>query len=88
VEPTKEPLIHPPWRTMAEEILRATDPSRHSQLRADGLLESHLDDLAEQARSTYDVLVPDLMQKQPGAISWAMSAAQEMIVRDILDPTT
>lgn len=82
-----DPLIHPPWRTIAEGILRAKDPELYREMKGPDL-QRYLDLRVESARSTYEHLVKRLVEQNPGQESWALQAAQEMVVRDVLDPTT
>ncbi|MEX2598099.1 MAG: hypothetical protein WD533_00415 [Dehalococcoidia bacterium] len=82
------PLIHPPWRQMAEEILKAEDPELY-QMFSPRELAMHLDLKAETARQVYPGLVERNQARNPGSTgTWAMKAAEEMIVRDVLDPTS
>lgn len=81
-------LIHPPWRTLAEEILRAKDPKRYRELRKSGGLGEYLDDRAEHARVTYEHLAKRLAEGKPELACWAIQAAEELVIHDILDPTT
>jgi hypothetical protein len=73
---------------MAEEILKAKDPELHRALTRGGNLNEHLDRLAGSARSAFNPTVDEILKGNPGLEAWAMQAAQELIVRDILDPTT
>jgi hypothetical protein len=81
-------LIHPPWRTLAEEILKAKDPKLYRALKKGGTLENHLDDKVEHARTTYEHLAKKLAEGRPEFESWAIQAAEELVIHDILDPTT
>lgn len=80
--------IHPPWRTMAEEILKAKNRRLYRELRKEGTLSDHIDEQADRARLAYDDLVNRMLKKHPAEESWVFQAAQEVIVRDLLDPTT
>ena len=84
----KKPLKHPPWRSLAEELLKGKDPNEFQRLRKAGKLEAHLDGLVKRAVEAYGPLVSQLEKKQPGARTWALKAAEEYLVRDLLDPTT
>lgn len=80
-------LVHPPWREMAESLLRGKDPELYQVLLESGSLQEHLNDKEESARRTYESLVAR-MQDHPNGISWVFQAVQEVIVHDIRDPTT
>jgi len=65
------------------------DPKLLKELKASNQLSSHLSEKAKRAKEAYEVMVPRLHKgppKQP--MTWALQAAQELIVRDLLDPTT
>lgn len=81
-------IVHPPWRTMAEEMLKAKDPELYRELKVDGALNRHLDGLSQRARETYERIVQQLEAQNPGQGSWALQSAEELVTRDVLDPTT
>jgi hypothetical protein len=81
-------IVHPPWREIADAILKVKDPGRRRELRIAGELDDHLEEVAKAAARTYEMLVNRLEETHPGQGSWALQAAQEIIVRDVLDPTT
>lgn len=70
------------------EILRAKDPDLLRELRAANRLESYLDEQVERARAAYESLVKRVSKGNPDLESWAIQAAEELIIRDLLDPTT
>ena len=86
---TRQPpptIVHPPWRTMAEEMLRAKDPELYEELQASAVLQAHLDRVAQEAREAYDHGVDELLKQRPGQMMWALQTAQELVTRDLLNP--
>jgi hypothetical protein len=81
-------IMHPPWRRMAEVMLREKDPEKYRQLKESGSLVAHLDAVSEQARLAYESTVRQIEEQNPGKGSWALQSAQEIVTRDVLDPTT
>jgi hypothetical protein len=81
-------ILHPPWRRLAESLLKNKDPQKYRELKRAGMLEEHLNELDEAARTSYEVTVRQIEELNPGKESWALQSAQEMVIRDLLDPTT
>ncbi|MCH7532507.1 MAG: hypothetical protein IIB36_12230 [Gemmatimonadetes bacterium] len=91
-EPSKKKLpmtvIQPPWRRMAEEHLKHLDPTEYQRLKRRRELEDHLDQVAERAKEAYKTSVRKLSAENPGQESFIMQSVQEVVTRDILDPTS
>lgn len=82
-------LVQPPWRVMAEEFLKANDPERYRTMRRAGTLDAWLDDLDSRLTTSYAHLVAEIEERNPrNAGAFALQAAQEMLVRDVLKPRT
>ena len=69
--------------------MKAKSPELYRELKSDRRgLEDHLDLQAERARAAYEAAFKRIAEANPGQESWALQAAQEIVVRDVLDPTT
>lgn len=82
-----EAIQGPPWRALAEEVLRAKDPERYRDLKASGMLSQHLRVTAERAKMAYEATARRIEKQNPGQGAWALQAAEEIVIRDVLDPT-
>ena len=81
-------VIQPPWRRMAEEQLKHRTPEEYRRLKKARKLEAHLDRVEAQAKGAYDASVRKLSALNPGHEAFIMQSVQEVVTRDILDPTT
>ena len=81
-------MQQPPWRAMAEESLKARDPQRYKALRSAGKLDGFLDNLDSRLRTGYDRLVKDIQKSRGSVGTFALLAAEEILVRDVLVPET
>lgn len=81
-------LIHPPWRTMAEDVLKEKDRELYDELKKAKELTDYLDRVVESARQTYETSVKEARQKNPRRAAFVAQSVQEMIVDQILDPTS
>lgn len=81
-------MHQPPWRNMAEEALKANDPKRYRQMKRKGELDPFLDDLDSRLRTSYQALVKRIEESTGRADAWALQAAEEMLVNDVLLPGT
>ena len=73
---------------MAEEQLKHRTPKEYRRLKKARKLENHLDDVAERAKMAYEASVRKLSAENPGQESFIMQSIQEVVTRDILDPTS
>ena len=89
---TQEPpraVMQPPWRSIAEELLKHKDPEQYRELKKARKLEDHLDDLALWAKKAYEANVRTRLESSPPTQeAWILQSAQELVTRDLLDPTT
>lgn len=81
-------LVHPPWRTMAEEVLKAKDRELYDELKRAKELTDYLDRVTESARQTYETSVREAREKNPRTAAFVAQSVQEMIVDQVLDPTS
>lgn len=79
-------ILHPPWRRLAETFLKDKDPATYRSL-SPRQFEAYLDEQVERARETYESTYLALKAKHPGKEAWCLQAAQELTIRDVLDPT-
>ena len=73
---------------MAEDHLKAKTPDEYHRLKDSGELEDRLDQIHHDARRAYEAKYREILRKDPKGGTWAMMAPQEIVVRDLLDPTT
>ncbi|MXX35213.1 MAG: hypothetical protein F4107_12210 [Gemmatimonadetes bacterium] len=74
------------WESKAFHLLRNKDPHRFEAM-SDDELDSYLANVAERAAATYKALVERAEERGEPAW-WARYQAEELVTRDILDPTT
>ena len=74
------------WVVTAHRVLQDRDPEMFERLRKAKELMPHLERKAKEASETYKMLVKMAEKNHP---AWfARKQAEELVIRDILDPTT
>ena len=74
------------WKVTAHRVLQDRDLELYEKLRKSGKLIPYLEKKANEASQAYDRLVKMSEKRHP---AWfARKQAEELVTRDVLDPTT
>jgi hypothetical protein len=77
--------VHPPWRKIAEELLKYSYHREFRRLKRAGALEAHLTEIAETAADAYEREVDALMEHlDPGDLPRAELAAQDRVLDTVV----